>query len=161
MNLPQSNAASLCAVALLAACSASKSAGKDGPATSAGYEVSSLPPGAYLLALDSSLVGERPEYQTTYVQGAIGVPANELRRRHLLVKTDRYVCPAELALWLEPPEQRGDGTVDLEVVKAYGDRGLAGSRVFRFRCSGTTCELLYAMPGNSDRVVLCQRVQRR
>jgi hypothetical protein len=150
-----------CALVVLASCSPRQQSTRSAAEESPTGEPSLLPPAAYHLALDSLLAGARPEYQVTYVQGAAPIAQRDLQRRHLQIKHDRYVCPGEVALWFEQPVQREDGAVELEVVEAFGDRGLAGSRVFIFHCTDRLCGLVQAVPGNGDRLVLCQRVQRR
>ena len=116
-----------------------------------------LPRAIYLLTLDSLLARAHAETNPTFVQGALPVTWADLKSRYVQYKEDRGVCPGETGLWFLPPERRDAGTVELEVVEAFGNHGLAGSRVFVFRRSGTDWQLIRTLPGNSDRVVLCRR----
>ena len=143
----------VCAFVLLGSCSPSRA--RDPPSPEAVIsDATLLPPAAYFLVLDSLLARANPEKQPTFVHGALSITRAELQARHVQYRENLSVCPGEVALWFLPP---ADGTTELQVVQAFGDRGLAGSRVFVFRCSDRVCRLVRALPGNSDRLLVCGR----
>jgi hypothetical protein len=144
-----------CALVLLTSCSTRQSPDASPAPDAMIGEATLLPPAAYLLALDSLLARAHPESHPTFVQGSIPITWGDLQSRHVRYREEFFVCPGEAALWFQPPEQRDNGTIELEVVQAFGDRGFAGSRVFVFRCTGSTCQLVRALPGSGDSVVSC------
>jgi hypothetical protein len=146
-----------CALVVLGSCSSPKLADSSPSPEAVISEATLLPPAAYFLVLDSSLLGAHPEKHPTFVHGALPMTRADLQARHLRYREDPFVCPGEAALWFLPPVHRADGTTELEVVEAFGNRGLAGSRVFVFRCSNRMCRLVRALPGDSDRLVVCGR----
>jgi hypothetical protein len=150
-----------CALTGLSGCSAKQSADSPSSPQMATGGAPLLPPAAYLLALDSLLIGSNPENQPTFVQGSLPIPQGELQSRHLRYKDNRFVCPGERALWFLPPRRRDNGTTELEVVEAFGDlSGLAGSRVLIYRSSDSIYHLMRVLPGNSDYLVTCDRPPR-
>jgi hypothetical protein len=149
-------AATLSVLVLVASCSP-KWVPSILPPESVTGATSLLPPAAYILALDSLVAGTHSETRPTFVSGSPPITRRDLERRHLQPRDDLSVCPGEVALWFLPAEERNDGTIELEVVQAFGNRGLAGSRVFVFRCSTGLCRLVQAVPGSGDRLVLCGR----
>ena len=140
---------------LLGSCSPSRP-GDNPPSPEAPIgDATLLPPAAYFLVLDSLLARANPEKQPTFVHGALSITRAELQARHVQYRENLSVCPGEVALWFLPPAHRAAGTTEPEVVQAFGIRGLAGSPVFVFRCSDRMCRLVRALPGESDRLVVC------
>ena len=127
-----------CVLTVLASCSSRQPPDASPSPNAAIGGATLLPPMAYLLALDSLLARAHPEIHPTFAHGSLPITWGDLQSRHVRYRDELFVCPGEAALWFLPPEQRDNGTIELEVVQAFGNRGLAGSRVFIFSYSGST-----------------------
>jgi hypothetical protein len=143
------------ALIVLTNCAPRQEADVPHPSDALVSEATLLPREVYLLALDSLLTLAHPETNPTFVQGSLPVTWGDLKSRHVQYREDLSVCPGETALRFLPPEKRDNGRVELEVVEAFGNHGLAGSRVFVFGGASPDYELIRTLPGDSDRLVAC------